>query len=67
MRCVSVVLTRHSLQMMLRQVDRSLNDLRGCIVVSSRLVTLGPAYGYFVNAVRIWLIVKEKSFSIAKR
>ena len=41
----------------------SLNDLRGWW---SRLVTLGPAYGYFVNAVKTWLIVKEKSFSIAK-
>ena len=39
----------------------SLNDLRGWW---SRLVTLGPAYGYFVNAVKTWLIVKEKSFSI---
>jgi len=37
----------------------SRNDLRGWW---SRLVTLGPAYGYFVNAVKTWLIVKEKSF-----
>ena len=37
----------------------SLNDLRGWW---SRLVTLGPAYGYFVNAVKTWLIVKEKEF-----
>jgi len=41
-----------------------LNDLRGWW---SRLLTLGPAYGYFVNAVKTWLIVKEKSFSIAKK
>ena len=37
----------------------SLNDLRGWW---SRLVALGPAYGYFVNAVKTWLIVKEKEF-----
>jgi len=42
----------------------SLNDLSGWW---SRLVTLGPAYGYFVNAFKTWLIVKEKSFSIAKK
>ena len=39
----------------------SLTNLRGWW---SRLVALGPAYGYVVNAVKTWLIVKEKSFSI---
>ena len=33
----------------------------------SRLVSLGPAYGYFVNADKTWLIVKAESLSTAER
>ena len=28
----------------------------------SRLASLGPAYGYFVNAAKTWLIVKGREF-----
>ena len=30
-----------------------------------KLVTVGPSYGYFVNAVKTWLIIKEETHTRA--